>query len=224
MKTNFEHYSADLDLTTIEHRTNTELQALHSRALDGDKDAWHELWLYGTKLVLKIVNKLHKEGLLRSSFEDAVGAGNLAIGESLVRWNPRKSAFGTWVWIRVRFAILDGNRADEKKGLTGSSEAAPAVLSNNASYGDAWGKDLDLVDLMQGGLDSEDYEEAVLYENLYAAINELPPRERRYILEVYFEDGSVAELAAVEGISHQMVRKVLARAIDAIRTFLLPGG
>jgi RNA polymerase sigma factor (sigma-70 family) len=222
-KGSFDYYSAELDATDIDHKSRKELAELYKVATlisgpTGQK-AWHELWLYGTKLVLKICNKLRKENLLRMDFEDAVAEGNLAIGEALTRWQPAKAAFGTWIWIRIRGAVLDGERKEAKGGMVGPVEEAPRVVStqsSNANTDDAGGSEYTITDQFETGQTPDGGVEAMERQELYTEILKLAPREQQYINAIYFEDRPIAEIAAMEGISHQMVRKILARAIDKL--------
>jgi RNA polymerase sigma factor (sigma-70 family) len=224
-KTPFQYYSADLDATDIEHKSRKQLAELHNNATHGDGKSWEELWLYGTKLVLKICNKLRHEDLLAVEFEDAVAEGNLAIGEALTRWNPSKSSFGTWVWIRVRGSILNENASEQKSGMIGNVEDSPLVLSNEVHVEHVSGEESDflLSDLYELGQVGTWGETEAQYAELYAAVQTLSPREQSYIVAVYFEDRDQAELAALEGISPRMVRKVLARSIEKLKV-LLEGG
>lgn len=223
----FDYYSKDLDDLEIEHRTRKELAKLHGEALDGSQEAWHELWVYGTKLVLKIANKLRSQDLLRMDFDDAVAEGNRAIGEALTRWKPAKSSFGTWVWIQVRGYILDEIKSEAKEGMVGSVEGSPLIVGLESRLEGDYDADDDgdilVTDLVEDGITPDNAEDAVQRQELYEAISQLSPREQRYIISVYMEDQSQAELAALEGISPRMVRKVLARALDNLRNLLEQG-
>jgi len=213
-KSSFDFYSEDLDKVQIGKLTRKELATLHKHALNGNQEAWDDLWLYGTKLVLKICFTLKRQGLLQISFEDAVAEGNLAIGDALTRWNPKKSAFGTWIWIRVRGAILNGNQKVMAQSSNEVSENMPsthkdandAEYSGQGSFGSVWEPE-------------EDLQTAVLYD----AISQLPGREFSFIHQYYFEDVGLVELAKAEGVSRQMVRKVLDRAEDRLK-IILSGG
>lgn len=204
--TNFERYSVDLDATDIEHKTKRQLAGLHSEALRGNQRAWQDLWLYGTKLVLKICNKLRREELLHCSFEDAVAEGNLAIGEALTRWNPKKSSFGTWVWIRVRGAILNENNKALARGMNETSFTVEAV--------DREGQDTDLDGLNQEDIDSPylDPEESIEYAELWDLISTLPEVEQYVVVMYYFEDLPQRDISTLTGVSQQRVSKVLKRA------------
>lgn len=206
-KSSFDYYSADLDATEVLHKTRKQLASLHQQAVAGDVEAWQELWLYGTKLVLKICNKLRREDLLKIDFEDAVAEGNLAIGEALTRWNPKKSGFGTWVWIRIRGAVLDGNRA--------VSAVEQHEVSSNLEQEDHEGyvKPFDLGDVA-GGATERDTGMELNSQRLRDAVHKLPSRERLVITRRYFEGLTQSEVARHLGISRQMVDKVEKRAIE----------
>jgi len=213
-KSSFDFYSEDLDRVQIGKLTRKELATLHKHALNGNQEAWDDLWLYGTKLVLKICFTLNKQDLLKTSFEDAVAEGNLAIGDALTRWNPKKSAFGTWIWIRVRGAILDGNRkvyateqveTSTQVGVT-NREGVEGFLDGMDTFGQTWDPEEDV----QTGL-------------LWDAISQLPGREFSYINMYYFEDLDQAEIARLEGVSDRMVRKILERAEGRLKLMLEQG-
>jgi len=215
----FQLYSIDLDAAEIEHKTKHQLAGLHAEALKGNQKAWHDLWLYGTKLVLKICNKLSSMDLLRCEYEEAVAEGNAAIGEALTRWNPKKSSFGTWVWIRVRGAILD-----ESKKWSPEPGVVPAevTLSDDQEHGDdEYTNSLyDLADEEYLGEDPAlDLDKARLRRVLPA----LPERELKYVTLYYFEDQTLNEIADLEGISRNMVHKILKRAEARLGELLLGG-
>jgi RNA polymerase sigma factor (sigma-70 family) len=176
---NFQRYSADLDATDIEHKTPRQLAGLLKEAQRGNQKAWHDLWMYGTKLVLKICNSLRRADLLKSGFEEAVAEGNLAIGEALTRWNPKKSSFGTWVWIRIRGAVLDQDR----KAYLQDNEVSLSVAQ----------VDREGVDVVLDGLNQEydtpfeEPAESIEPSRLRELIALLPEREYDFIVMHYFE-------------------------------------
>ena len=216
----FDYYSADLDGVEIPKRSRKELATLHSEALSGSVSAWEDLWLHGTKLVLKICHTLRERDLLRISFEDAVAEGNLAIGEALTRWNPKKSSFSTWVWIRIRGSILNQNSDEALSGMVGDVESRPQVLPEEFEHSNgekpamanSW---FDLADIPE-----EDNEQLVFMERVLDAIQELPERERHFVTEVYIFDRPQAAVAAEAGVSRPRVRQVLDRAIERLREIL----
>jgi RNA polymerase sigma factor (sigma-70 family) len=215
-KTNFDRYSADLDKAAIEQKSRSELKALQKAAVAGDKDAWLELWLYGTKLVLRIVNTMRRRGLLTMSYEDAVAEGNLAIGNALLSWNPHKGAFSTWVWIRIRGSILNENVKHMKDFFVGPAEESPWVVTEleHESAVD------DVVELAEEGQTPDDAEQARLISELYLAIEQLPVREADYITRVYLMEVPQETLALAEGVSARMVRKVISRGLERLRAML----
>lgn len=211
---NFERYSIDLDATEIEHKTKKQLAGLHKEALRGNQKAWHDLWLYGTKLVLKICNKLNRLGIL-TSFEDAVAEGNLAIGEALTRWNPKKSSFGTWVWIRVRGAVLNENGRSISTLENETDFEVGAVDREGLNAG------LSGIDLVESRYVTPG--DAVETAEMLDAIHLLPDRELEVVVLRYFEDLSQREVGEILGVSREMARKIEARAIDRLKLFLEQG-
>jgi DNA-directed RNA polymerase specialized sigma subunit len=55
-----------------------------------------------------------------SAYEDAISNGAIGISEGLDRWNPNMSSLTSYVWIAIRRNVLNGNRKDWNKGLTGN--------------------------------------------------------------------------------------------------------
>ncbi len=219
--TNFQRYSTELDATEKLHLSRKEAAELHKKAVKGDQEAWHTLWLHGTRLVLKIVNKLHARGLLQMEKEDAVAEGNLAIGNALLRWRPAKSRFGTWVWIRVRGAILSEDAKHQRGFLVGDAEDAPDVVSSSSSYtgGDAE-RGFDLTEVSEEGQTPEDALRNTEVAELLDAIESLPSREYEYIFRHYICDESQRDIAFSEGISERMIRKIMERGIIKLKTLL----
>lgn len=204
----FDLYSADLDKAGVTKRSPAALANLHSRMVEGDKEAHEILWLHGTKLVLKIANKLKEEDLLRMSFEDAVAEGNLAIGEALSRWEPRKSAFSTWVWIRIRGGILNENAKHDKEFMTGEPEnldMVPELIDGEL------GRQA-VIDLYLSTPHEEDP-----YRGLYAHLEGLPDREKDYLFRAYFLDMTHAEIAREDGIARPTVTAVITRALQRLK-------
>ena len=60
------------------------------------------------------------------------------------------------------------------------------------------------------------------YEELYKALNNLPPHERSSILLFYMEGYSTREIAAIEDISEDAVRQHLSRGRNHLKKLLDP--
>lgn len=215
-KSPFDYYSADLDAAKIPKRSRKELAMLHRAARQGDSGAWEELWLHGTKLVLKIAHSFREKGLLEIPFEEAVAEGNLAIGEALGRWNPRKSAFGTWVWIRVRGAILSENRRELNGGLSGILEEAPNIISDTFQHanGEKAAMENSILDLF---VEDVDFTDDIVQDRLKRAVSDLPAREQMVVDLSYFLDTDLVQIAESMGVSPRMVRKIRDRAEQRIK-------
>ncbi len=207
----FDLYSRDLDAADIRKRSKAELAKLHARMVQGDKEAHEVLWLHGTKLVLKIANKLQEEDLLSMSFEDAVSEGNLAIGEALTRWQPRKSNFSTWVWIRIRGRILNENKKHDKAFMVGAEDDAPAVVAEFLNGEDGVQSLIDLYVTTPHDGDP--------YRNLYVNLGKLPERERDYLYRAYFLDMTHEAIAREDGIARPTVTAVINRALERLKYF-----
>ena len=212
---NFQRYSIDLDATEIEHKSPRQLKGLLKEAQRGNTKAWDDLWLYGTKLVLKIVNKLNDLGLVYS-FEDAVAEGNLAIGEALTRWNPAKAAFSTWVWIRVRGAVLNQTNKDMER------DNAEQNFDVEVTNREGVEEDLSGVDLVVSPY-GDPVRLAEHVEFMELVFNQLPDRERDVIVLRYFEDFTQVKVADMMDISRQMVDKIEKRALARLKESLEGG-
>ena len=89
---------------------------------NGDAGSVEKLWLHGMRFVNKIVGKLDKLGMVVDA-EEAKQVGYLAIGEALESWDPSKSSFGTYIWIRARGEVLNSEAIAKRKGMTGDVNA-----------------------------------------------------------------------------------------------------
>ena len=66
-------------------------------------------------------------------------------------------------------------------------------------------------------------DKAFAYQELYAALNRLPPKERTSVLLYYMEGYSVKEISAIEHASEDAVKAHLSRGRTHLRKFLSNG-
>lgn len=216
-KDSFDRFSSDLDLVGIKRRSRGDLADMHTKMTAGDIEAHGQLWLYGVKLVLKIVNKLRDQGLLRLPYEDSIAVGNLAIGEALTRWDPLQSSFSTWVWIRIRGAVLNEDAKHAQGYMVGSIGTAPLLvpLEFDVEVSGSLPMTNSEVDLYH--TTPSEGEAAVGRAELLKRVEQLPVREREYVKAVCYQGISPEQIGLREGINPRMVRKVLQRGINRLR-------
>jgi RNA polymerase sigma factor (sigma-70 family) len=199
----FDAYSRDLDRQKYKPLTNKELKGLWAAFLfSSDKKAWDRMWEHGLRLVLKIVNHMTEKNILRHiEREDAIQEGNLAIGSALLSWDPKKGPYSTWIWIKVRGAILDADRQEGVCGLTGGA------------VGDF---------LFEEYLDSAHAEEVTAEPpiSLEEHIAKLPTNLRTYAYQVYILGLRPADIARADGVSRQRVDQVLSLARNRLKDCL----
>jgi len=215
----FEQYSKDLDNESYLKRSNAELKGLRHRAIfKHDAAAWDSLWGHGLRLVLKIVNHMVERDVLRNIDRDeAIAVGNAAIGDALLRWNPKAGAYATWVWIRVRGAILTADRQEALVGLVGSPTDDVEVVSNTQVAG---GGEFLLTDLYEEGQVADPSFAGIVSQELQDAIQTLGTRERSYLYQVYVLGIPASDLARADGVSRQRVDQILTLALNRLRGIL----
>lgn len=194
----FEQYSVDLSRKPYKQRSNGELTTLLGEALDGSQTAWQELWEHGLRMVLKIVNKLEEKELLFIPKEEAIGVGNLAIGQALATWLPKKGSFATWIWVNVRREITQAS--GQEKWLEDSS-----IMFED----------------LEGDLEAEDQQDLWLFKDeVWKAIRELPKSVRDVIVMVHLHDMSQSEVAELKGVTRQRVNTLHLKGLSLLRDSL----
>lgn len=66
----------------------------------------------------------------------------------------------------------------------------------------------------------EHFERQLSEQQLYAALNSLPPKQARRIFAHYFDGISQAEIGRAEGITRESVNESLRRGLRKLKTFL----
>lgn len=72
----------------------------------------------------------------------------------------------------------------------------------------------------QGMPSSDKADDSFRYQELYAALNKLPPKERMSVLLYYMEGYSIKEIAAIESVSADAVKQHLSRGRNHLRQLL----
>ena len=191
----FDKYSAELSQSRSERLSNGALVTLLGRSLEGDQEAWGRLWEQGLRMVLKIVNKMSYNGVLRNlSPEEAISVGNAEIGEALLNWVPKKGAYSTWVWVWVRQAILNADRHADEGHVELVEEWASSTNSGP--------------------------EDAVWRQEIQAAVEALDRPSRDLILGHFYQGLSQSDLSAVWGLSRQRVNQLILEGLIKLNSVL----
>lgn len=194
-------YSVELDRKPYERLSGVALTTLLGEALDGDQRAWHRLWEHGLRMVLKIVNKLEEKELLNIPREEAIAVGNLAIGEALTTWIPKKGSYATWVWVNIRQEILKHNQEFFPDSLTGEE-----------------GEDLlEQMDIEEVFENPEEYtQENMLLEDVLDL-----PREIREVIYLHVWTGlSQSDIAELKGVSRQRINSLYKQGVSLLSNSL----
>lgn len=213
MRSTSDLYAQDVASHDFEKLTQAQLVDLHRKAtVEGDLEAWQTLWLHGVRLVLKIANAMRNVGQIvtQDVYNECLSAGNLAIGEALLTWRPKKGRFSTWVWLQIRYAILA--EIDREVTQGGKGHEYGQLLTNLYEGSEDWETFLEEVET--------DEHQGLWYldiTRIREALPLLPEREAAYLRRVYVEGELQTDVAADEDISVQAVHKVLRRGIDRLR-------
>lgn len=78
------------------------------------------------------------------------------------------------------------------------------------------------LDAATSAVATESSDSAFAYQELYAALNRLPDRERLSVLLFYMENYSIKEIAEAEGVSQDAVKQHLSRGRSHLRGILSP--
>lgn len=221
----------------IQRLTKAEQAKLHyDWQVHGDQEAYQKLYLYSMRLVYKIVNKLERLGMLGSysgmrgsGYEDAISNGAIGISEGLDRWNPNMSSLTSYVWIAIRRNVLNSNRKDWSKGLTGN------YYENKNPPPVNW----DPHHVFQNGSDHQptafaaadrhpDWEtqneclEGAIHMELSDFVREkLTPIQQKVIKLLYVEDMTQAEAGLIIGRTQQRVDQIHREALEVLRSIYL---
>jgi RNA polymerase sigma factor (sigma-70 family) len=155
-----------------------------------------------------------------SAYEDAISNGAIGISEGLDRWNPNMSSLTSYVWIAIRRNVLNGNRKDWNKGLTGNYyenknlppvTAEPTWTFNNGS---------DSQETARNRFDEYVDKEAnpVLDAAIHMELNDfvrekLTPIQQKVIKLLYVEDMTQAEAGLIIGRTQQRVDQIHREAL-----------
>jgi RNA polymerase sigma factor (sigma-70 family) len=161
----------------------------------------YERWL---KSVANAMTRRHPE-----DFEDLVQEGRIAIWNSLDSYDPAQGTLAPWVTTAAKMRMSDcvrrriwtgmPSRVGKRPGLeSGATSNAPVVKSlDEWLYSDPSGTELMLeaADLLDAAL--------LAYHRgeIYAAINELPPRQKEYVVLRFWGGFNETEIQELTGYS-----------------------
>lgn len=214
-----DYYFRDLTDASYVSRSNSELAALQQLALDGDKQAWNELWLHGVRLVHKICRKLVDVGRLRDvDFDDAIQVGNLAIGDALPYWSNNQGRYSTYVWVCIRKAVQKFLQEQYAGGITGEKDSKFFYLMEQEDFEtEGWSA---LLSEFYQDLRRENLEDKRITEiDVEAALGSLSERELYILRKYYYEDMSDPEIGVLLGISKQAVGQKRNEALEALQLY-----
>lgn len=221
--------SMDLDKEVkrlgIERLTKTEQASLHyAWMVHGDQEAYHKLYLYAMRLVYKIVNKLDGLNMLGSSTEDAISNGIMGVAEGLQKWEPNRSALTSYVWVRIRGAVLDASSKDWHRGMVGSrrnSGGSPVVYDPDHVFGN--GMDFQYTQCTAVSrkpdweTDNPCEEGAEIEEVSEVVARELSPVQQKVINLLYTHDLTQREVGDVLGLTQQRVHQLHQEALQVLK-------
>jgi len=197
---------------------HSELERLHRLAtIEGDMEAWQTLWMHGVRLVLKLANKMRNVGEITSHdmYNECISVGNVAIGEALLTWRPKKGRFSTWVWVQVRYAIIEEIKSEIFQGGKSHKDQDVELLTNEGQAAANWEE-------FVRDLEVEDHagDELIEREFLLASLWMLTDKQAQYLREVYLEGRTLEQVAEDEGVSHQNIHYHIKQGIKQLREIL----
>ncbi len=199
-------------------------ETLAAQAQGGNCEALLTLWSQVQGLVWTQARRWAGYG--GTTMEDLLQAGVVALLRAVGSYDPQKGKLSTWLFpfLRAEFAIATGQyRRRTALDPINSAVSLDAPLDEeNYTLADFI---LDpIAEETLAAVDERDWHER-LRDALEAALGTLGPEEQRTICARYLQEMTVAEVAAAEGISRNVVstreRKALARLRHPSRSKML---
>ena len=192
-----------LDLPAL---SNHALTVLHKGMLEGEPVAKATLWMNGTRLVYKIVDKMIGVGIITEDQRgDATQSGLLSVGESLPKWDPKRGRYSTFIWTAARNAILDYAVGEKQHGLTGEVDIKTFVQEQLDPSEEAYEDVEEVADLIESD------------RGLELAMDSLESLERSVVFEYYYLDKTDAEIGRRHLMSTKKARALRHKAVDRMR-------
>ncbi len=202
-------------------------ETLAAQAQGGNCEALLTLWSQVQRLVCSQARRWAGRG--GTTLEDLTQAGFIATLRAAGSYDPTQAQFSTWLFpfLRAEFAIATGqHRRRTALDPVNSAVSLDAPLTDDSN-------DLfTLADVVEdtaareelSAVDEQDRLER-LHSALETALSTLSETERRIIIAHFYQGQTVAEIAAAEGVSRNVVstreRKALLRLRHPSRSKML---
>lgn len=199
---------------------NEELAA----AIQSGENRMGELWQQVERLVSwkasRIMTALNGRGGVE--FDDLYQSGYPALVAAVDSYKPEVGMFSTWFMLHLKtaFAEATGYRSNkQQRDPIHNAVSLDTPLTDDADSGDL----MDIVADPAGAVRMEAVEEAIyrqqLHDALEAALDAIPEECSTVLRQRYYEGRTLADLAQVQGVSMEMVRK---KERDALRQLRRP--
>ena len=200
--------------------SNEELVA----AIRSGEDRMGELWQQVERLVSwkasRVMTALNGRGGVE--FEDLYQSGYPAMAAAVDSYKPEVGAFSTWFMLHLKtaFAQATGYRSNrQQRDPIHNAISLDTPLTDDADSSDL----MDIVADPAGAGRMEAVEEAIyrqqLHDALEAALEAIPEECSTVLRQRYYEGRTLSDLAEVQGVSMEMVRK---KERDALRRLRSP--
>lgn len=200
--------------------SNEELVA----AIQSGEDCMGALWQQVERLVSwkasRIMTALNGRGGVE--FEDLYQSGYPAMVAAVDSYKPEVGAFSTWFMLHLKtaFAEATGYRSNrQQRDPIHNAVSLDTPLTDDADSGDL----MDVVADPAGAGRMEAVEEVIyrqqLHDALEKALEAIPEECGTVLRQRYYEGRTLSDLAEVQGVSMEMVRK---RERDALRRLRSP--
>ncbi len=161
-----------------------------------------------------------------SARSELMGFGTLGLFDAIEKFSPELGhRFESYAPFRIRGAILDGIRGlswlPRAAMRPGAGKIAKVVTLDFQSIEP--GHVLSLADRVVDTLEAPVFEELILeaeHEAVVDAVESLPERERRVILEYYYGERRMAEIGGDMGVTESRVSQIHRVALNLLRSAL----
>ena len=192
--------------------------------IQGGEDRMGELWQQVERLVSwkanRIMTALNGRGGVE--FDDLYQSGYPAMVAAVDSYKPEVGAFSTWFMLHLKtaFAEATGYRSNrQQRDPIHNAVSLDTPLTDDADSGDL----MDVVADPAGAGRMEAVEEVIYRQQLHDALEEaleaIPEECGTVLRQRYYEGRTLSDLAEVQGVSMEMVRK---RERDALRRLRSP--
>lgn len=107
-----------------------------------------------------------------------------------------------------------------RKWCNGSVPKVRKVYRYHANYSLDWGDEIGRHVIFRAVAPDEYYEKRVTSEQLYAAMNALPEKQRHRIYAYYILKISQSEIARIDGVDHRTVNISIQRGLRNLERYL----